>query len=118
MMTNTEHDKLAQRIAALEERADVFRATQNQIALITDASACEMRLSSLRQKHAAIRSAQKKLGADIAAHDEHIAKTTAEAEELKKTAASIWERAAARERAVEEREQRCDEREIELGLRA
>jgi hypothetical protein len=88
------------------------------IALAGDARGYKKRLHALARAIAEADAAQKQLADDRAAYDEYKAKETAEFDEQKKTAASMWERAAARERTVEAREQRCAEREIELGLNA
>jgi hypothetical protein len=86
--------------------------------IATDPKAIRRHLRQLHDSLVAEAEAQKKTQEDRAAFDEYKAKETAELDEQKKTAASIWERAQSRERAVDAREQACRERETALGLNA
>jgi hypothetical protein len=90
-----------------------FKDLFSLLTLIKDASVCEQRLITLRQHHSRLRSAQKKLTADIAAHAAQVVKDRAELEQKQKTAANIWKLAQDRERAVEAREEHCRKREAE-----
>jgi hypothetical protein len=90
-----------------------FKDLFSLLTLIKDANVCEQRLITLRQHHSRLRSAAKKLTADIAAHAERVAKDRAELEQKQKTAANIWKLAQDRERAVEAREEHCRKIETE-----
>jgi hypothetical protein len=60
--------------------ADAFKQLFDLLGLVKDASACELRLAELRRKHAAIRSAEKKLADDRAAHNAQLANDRAQLE--------------------------------------
>lgn len=89
--------------------AEAFLAVRDLIGLITNASACETRLISLRQKHSAIRSTQKKLDAERAAFDAYRTEETAKLEQEKKSAADVWATVRSREQALEAREDQARE---------
>jgi hypothetical protein len=99
-----------------EPPAEAFRVIADLISLIQNSSVCEQRLISLRLKHRQIRSAQKKLDADRAAHSEQISKDCAELEQLRESAGRIWKIAKAAESAMATREQAVRTKEHELGL--
>ena len=86
---------------------ETFKQLFDLLALIGNATAAETRLISLRQKHSAIRSAQKKLDAERRAFDEYRAEETAKLEREKKSAASVWAMVRSREAAVEAREEQA-----------
>jgi hypothetical protein len=105
--------------------ADTFKALFDLLGLVKDASACEMRLASLRQKHSAIRSAQKKLDADRAAFAEYEKTARAEIEAERAEVGQIYTRARQMEAAAEANapdrkadRQRIHELEVQLGMHA
>jgi hypothetical protein len=80
---------------------EVFRQLFDLLGLIKDAPACELRLAELRRKHAAIRSAEKRLAADTAAFAEYEKTARAEIEAERAEAGQIYARARQIEAAAE-----------------
>jgi chromosome segregation ATPase len=104
---------------------EVFRQLFDLLGLIKDAPACELRLAELRRKHAAIRSAEKRLAADTAAFAEYEKTARAEIEAERAEAGQIYARARQIEAAAEANapdrkadRERIHELEAQLGMHA
>jgi hypothetical protein len=85
------------------------------VATANDPKAAKAKMDELQKQEAAVTKGMAKLAADRAAFEYHQAAALAEIEKREKHAGSIWKIAKDAESAMKAREQRCDQREIEIG---
>jgi hypothetical protein len=107
--TDIEADEAEQQHPTLTP--DLFRMFMDVLALIKNEREFKRRLNGLH-------TAMTTLAADRAAFEDHKAAALAEIERREKHAGSIWKIAKDAEAAMKAREQRCEQREIQIGVTA
>ncbi len=104
--------------ARTEARLDAQAMAFAMVATANDPRATRARMDELQKQEAVVTKGAAKLAADRAAFEEHQAAALAEIEKREKHAGAVWKVAQDAERAMKAREQRCEQREIEIGVTA